>query len=302
MSTKIAYPQVPVDSYLGTVQNFKMHTINGIKAYILSFSEGTLSGGTDPAWTISASNPIITHIQLIADNNPIADYDVQQIQEYVWNYTKQAPDGLNFLIPLSDLDPRLRFNGQYIADTEFPSYDYTDVTLQLTFAPLSSLTSGSPTGSSGSTMNYNEDYVLRAQMSKTLFRPRRFQYRTTLNTINGINDLTSFLPQVGTFKAIQLFIGTASGYGSPSNSAVSNVNLLLNQTSRPLATIFSLLRTKNIATFGRSPSTGFATLLFSPGANGLNLSNTDVLKNVDLQLNNTTSAPVYVSALATIYE
>jgi len=300
MATSIAYPQVPVDNYLGTLQNFKMNTINGIKAYVLSFSEGTLAGGTDPAWTISASNPIITHVAIIADNNPIADYDVAQIQEYIYNYTKQAPDGLNFLIPLSDLDPR--FNGQYIADTEFPSYDYTDVTLQLTFAPLSSLTSGSPTSSSGTMMNYEEDYVLRSQMSKTLFRPRRFQYNTTLTTINGINDLTSFLPQVGTFKAIQLFVGTASGYGSPSNTAVSNINLLLNQTSRPLATIFSLLRNKNIATFGRLPDTGFATLLFSPVANGLNLSNTDALKNVDLQLNNTTSSNVYISALATIYE
>jgi len=300
MSTTIAYPQVPIDDYLGTPQNFKMKTINGIKAYILSFAEGTLSGGSSPAWTISASNPIITHVAIIADNNPIANYDVAQIQEYIWNYTKQAPDGLNFVIPLSDLDSR--FDWQYIADTEFPSYDYTDVTLQLTFAPLSALTSGSPTGSSGSTMNYKEDYVLRAQMSKTLSKPRRFQYNTTLTVTNGINDLTSFLPQVGTFKAIQLFVGTASGYGSPSNTAVSNVNLLLNQTSRPLATIFGLLRNKTIQTFRRTPSTGFATLLFSPVANGLNLSNTDVLKNVDLQLNNTTSANVYVSALATIYE
>ncbi len=300
-ATVTSYPQKTVDSYLGTTQQFKMFNINGVKDYAISFSEGTLSGGTTPTWNISASNPIITHVTVLANNNPIIDTDIIPLQEYMENYTGQSPDGLNFVIPLSDLDPR--FNGQYIADTELPTFDYTDVELELTFASLSTLTNGSPTSSSGTTMDYAEDIIPRAQVSSNLFSVRRFMYSTGLSNVSGFNDLTQYLPQVGTYKALQMFASTSTSdpYRNGSNSAITNVELLLNQTSRPLSTKFSLLRNQNISTFRRSPSTGYATILFSPSTSGLSTANINELKNLDLRVYNNESATTQLISLATIY-
>jgi hypothetical protein len=299
MSNATSYPIAAIDSYLGTTQNFKLYNINGINAYILNFSEGTLSGGTSPAWTVSASNPIITKAVLLADSNPIVSLDVAPLQEYVYNFLGIAPTGLDFVIPIADLDPR--YKGQYIADTEFPSWQYTDVELQLTFNSLANLTSGSPTSSSGSTMTYEEQYIPRSSMSSKLFKVRKFMYKTALNIYQGVNDLTSYLPQTGTYKLLQFFTGTSSEYTSGANGLVSSVDLLLNQTSRPISTYYSLMQAKNQGEFGRTPSPGYASFLFSPTASGLNVADTNTLKNVDLQMYNTASATTYLNTLAVVY-
>ncbi|MEM0061509.1 MAG: hypothetical protein QW726_06235 [Fervidicoccaceae archaeon] len=299
-ATSVNYPTQTIDSFWGTTQQFKLYTINGIKAYVISINPGTLSGGSSPAWTISGTNPAITHITVKANNNPILDADTITLFERNANLMHISPDGLNYLIPLA----LPYYKGGYLPNTEFPSFEYTDVELVLTFAPLSQITSGSPTGSSGTEMNYSEDYILRQLVdTKKLLRPRVFQYSTILNNVNSYNDLTSFLPQVGTYQSIQLFASTnlTSPYSGGSNTAITNVELLLNQVNKPLSTNFNLLRLQNAAAFGRSQDTGFATIQFSYGTSGLVTSDLNALKNLDLRVFNNTSSPVYLNALATIF-
>ena len=61
---KTAYKnQIVADNLYGTTYSFSLNRNNPILKYNLTFVEGTLSGGTSPAWNISAQNPAITHIR-----------------------------------------------------------------------------------------------------------------------------------------------------------------------------------------------------------------------------------------------
>jgi len=150
---KFSYPQIPLDNAYGTQVTIPLKRNNLIQKYLGVVTLGTLQGGTSPAWTVSGSNPLITHITITADNDVLLDMDTDMLNElnklgFLW-----APDGLTFRIDMTDIDFE---NSKNVDGTEFPSYSYNNITLTLTIAPLANVTSGSPTGTSGTTFSLVE--------------------------------------------------------------------------------------------------------------------------------------------------
>jgi hypothetical protein len=294
--TSYSYPAIVLDSAYGTTIQIPLSRVNGVKQYNLVVNLGTLSGGTSPAWNVSGSNPLITHVKIQADNDTVFDLDSQAIFELnklLWGI---QPNGTTYLIPVADLEYRIR--AQFIPATELPTYAYNQLILYLTIAPLSQVTTGSPTGSSGTVAYLTESYTPRAQMPSALYKVRKYQ-RVARLSVTGRNDLTNFFSQTGSYKSVLLFANTGNSYSTGSNSLITNINLVLNDQSYPVQTTFANLQAENTADFVSPPDTGYAMLVFSHATGGLDLSNINTIKAVDLQVY--TTATGYLEGIFTEY-
>ncbi len=219
---------------------------------------------------------MITHVKIEADNNTILDLNVNDLQEFLKITKSVSPTGLDFQIDITDFD--LKTKKEFV-QTGFPSWEVSDYTLYLTFASLSSITTGSPTSSSGTQMFLVERDIKRSLVNFPLFRVKKGEITTQLAQ-TGINDLTNFIQKVGAYKLLLLNAG--------SDSLISSLELILNGDITWLSTYWENLKQQNYAEFGITPDSGYAMIVFQKDNNIedlLPLGNTNLITDVDLEVN-----------------
>lgn len=292
------YPEISLDGSYGQVVKVDLDKVDGIVDYLFNITLGTLNGGTSPAWTVSGSNPLITHISIKANNQTIRDFDTQEIYEYMKMTRNQAVNGLTYQIPMTDIQYSTKHR---ILNSLFPSFAYTQIKLYLTIAPLASITSGTPTGSTGTTMYLQEQSLLRNSINFKLLDFRMLQIESQL-ALTGDNSLTSFLATDGYYKSIMYFANTGQTYATASDSLVNYIELILNLRSTIKQAYWTGLKASNQALFGQAFDTGYAMEVFMADADFtqlLALDNPVVQKSVNAKVN--TSASGYLYALKNIY-
>jgi hypothetical protein len=292
------YPIQPLDSAYGTTIKISLYKTDAVVYYDLVAVLGTLSGGTSPAWTVSASNPLITHITVKADNTTYFDADAQLIQEYEKLARNFSPNGLSFPVSMADTDYS---SGTYIMSTIFPSYRFSQVDLYLTIAPLGTVTSGSPTASSGTNLYIVEHVVPRPLVNFTLYPNMKLQVSTNLSA-TGDNYLTDFIARDGLYHSIMFAAATAQGYSNLSDSVINYITLKLNNLYEVTDTYWAQLKNATRSLFQITPDTGYAVLSFmkkNDSSTLLDLSDPNAVKSATLKVN--TSSTGFLYALMTKY-
>lgn len=293
------YPSVNLDGQYGQTVSIDAYVVNGVVDYLISVTEGSLTGGTSPAWTVSGSNPIITHITVKANNSTIRDYDSQMINNYMSVVRNSAFNGLSFSIPMTDIQYTSK---KRIYNTLFPSYAYSQVKILLTIAPLSQITSGSPSGSTGTTLYLNEVSLKREQVTFKLFAFKQLQVNTALN-LTGDNDLTNLLAVDGYYKSLMFMSSTAQNYTDASDSIINYIDLIMNISDVLKDEYWVSMKQENENLFGRSMPPGYAMMNFMEDndfSQLLPLANPVVTKSANLKVN--TSVTGYLYMLKNIYE
>ena len=295
---KFSYPQVTLDGTYGTQVSIPLKRNNLIQKYVGVVTLGSLTGGTSPAWTVSGTNPIITHVTLTADNDVLFDMDTDMLGELVKLGFLFSPDGLTYRIDMADIDFEASHN---IDGTEFPSYAYNNITLTITIAPLANITSGSPTGSSGTVFSLVE-YAAVYSKAIPLVKVKKLQ-----NTITGlVSGLNQVVPSpVYTLQgAYKLVLYKVLSGTSPSDTAVSKMKLLINDSNVLYDEYFNVKKADNNQLFNISLDTGFAADVYMPDSKDpsrlLVLLNPAVTRVVEQDFT-TTAANVSVKAVKIIY-
>jgi len=295
---KFSYPQQPLDGAYGTQVVIPLKRNNLIQKYLGVVTLGTLEGGTSPAWTVSGSNPLITHVTVTADNDVLLDMDTDMLNEinklgFLW-----TPDGLTYRIDMTDIDFQ---NSRDVDGTEFPSYAYNNITLTLTIAPLSQVTSGSPTGSSGTVFSLVE-YASVYPQSIPLVKVKKLQSSYVLNT-TGLNQVvpSPFYTLQGAFKLILYKVLSGS---TPSDTAISKLKLTINDSNIIYDEYYNTKKADNNQEFNIPLDTGFIADVYMAGANDPNqmlvLLNPQITRVIEQDLTTTTS-PVTVKGVKIIY-
>jgi len=295
---KFSYPQVVLDGTYGTQVTINLKRNNLIQKYLGVVTLGALQGGTSPAWTVSGSNPLITHITVTADNDVLLDMDTDMLSELVKLGFLFSPDGLTYRIDMTDIDFT---NSKNVDGTEFPSYAYNNITLTLTIAPLSQVTSGSPTGSSGTTFSLVE-YASVYPNTIPLVKVKKLQSSYVLNT-TGLNQVvpSPFYTLQGAFKMVlyKFLSGT-----TPSDTAISKMKLTINDNNVIYDEYYATKKADDNQAFNISLDTGFVADVYMAGADDpsqmLVLLNPQVTRVIEQDLTTTTS-PVTVKGVKIIY-
>jgi hypothetical protein len=279
----VSYPAVVLDSAYGTQVQVSLNRTQLVKSYNLIVVLGSLSGGTSPAWTVSGSNPIISHVNISADNNVFFDGDYQIVaNEEAW-MTNDTPDGKHLRVRMCDTDLR---SGEDLLITGFPSFSYNQVILTVTIPALSALTSGSPTGTSGTTLYITETSAPRSQVNFKPLVVKRLMVAQTM-PLSGQNDLVTILSQDGSYSRIFAYCDTgASGYSAPSDSAIQRLKIIVNSLTTVRDSYWQVLKAQGQATTGFSLATGYAPIIFKPQKEAsqlFNIKDTRAITSVDLQ-------------------
>ena len=292
------YPPISLDSNYGQVVRVSLDKVDAVVDYLANVVLGTLTGGTSPAWTVTGSNPLITHISLKANNQTIRDFDTQMLYEYMKIARGQAVNGLALQIPMTDIQYATKHR---ILNSLFPSYSYTQIYLELTIAPLANITSGSPTGSTGTTLYLTEQSLARSAINFKIFDFRMLQIESAL-ALTGNNSLTQFLATDGYYKSLMYFANTGGSYATASDTLVNTIELILNLRSTIKQAYWSSLKIGNQALFGQPVDTGYAFEVFMENADFtqlLALDNPIIQKSVNAKVNTTATGQLY--ALKNIY-
>lgn len=302
--TPVRYPSITIDSYWGTTQSIQLKRTQGVVEYDLIVTEGTLSGGTTPAWAPSKSAPTISHMNIQADNTTLHDYDGQMLVEYEW-LTRNAPtDGLNFVVTMCDID--YHSNGRLLEHSVFPSYSFSQNVMNITFATLAQVTTGTPTSSSGTTLTITEQAVPRSLITFKPLLVKRLQAGSVLSN-TGDNVFPTLLPQTGAYKAIMSFVTNQStssyaNYANGSDTIPSFINLKLNDVVTDTDIWWLALKRQDQALFGRTPDTGYTIRAWMPDNDTsklLALADTTTITGIALNYNTTGSG--YVTVLKVQY-
>lgn len=269
---RLKYPAINVDSAYGTTVTIPLKRSQWVRRYVVTFVEGTLNGGTSPAWTISQSNPAFSNIQVQADNNTLYNLDTDVSQEMTKLTKAISPSGLVHYVDMEDFDYSKK--GTPIEGTQFPSFRFSQNNLLVTIPALSSLTSGGPTSTTGSQILVTEIDVSRSANAPAI-QVRKLQRVANLN-VNGENDLVNTLIPAGfVYKA--LFFHDES-----------NVSSQIKQVIDDRITIYdeyvAQLQSENTAEFGIAPDTGYFAKIFMRDASPSEL--------LDLTANNTSTISV----------
>ncbi|MEM3845938.1 MAG: hypothetical protein QXU98_09575 [Candidatus Parvarchaeota archaeon] len=275
------YPQVSLDSSYGQVVPIKLNTVNLVKEYLFTIVEGSLTGGTSPAWTVSGSNPLVTHVTIKADNQTIYDADYSTVAEELKLFNGFSSNGLSLWIKMGLQD--ILNQGKLFEQTVFPSFKFNQVYLYLTVAPLANVTSGSPTGSSGTTLYLTEIDIDRSQVNFPILKTVKLQFSAS-QPITGENHNTSLLSLDGLYAYMQVF--------GQADTDISYLKLVINTSHIEFDSYFSALKAENSSVFKSTPDNGYAYLLFSEDGSidkMLALDNPSALKSVDLIVDTTTS-------------
>lgn len=301
----LKYNPIVIDSYLANGGSFDipLKRTQGVTSYSIILVTGNLSGGTSPAWTISSTNPLLTYVSLSADESPIYQGHTPMIQEANKLVNRKSPNGLVFEIDMSDRD--YSKNGTLIADTEFPSFAFTQNTLSVTVPALSTITSGSPTGSSGTTLYLVENDIPRAITEATLQSGKlrkvvHLEFSTGLSN-TGNNDLTNFIAQTGAYKSLLFYVNTGSSqsFSSGSNSVINYMDIIVNDTVTVSQDFWAVMQSNNLSMFGVTPDTGYAMKVFSETDNAYNISNVKAITSFNLKVNTTSAG--YLTAFKVEY-
>lgn len=294
----LTYPVVSLDNAYGSTISINMKRSQAVRQYILNPVLGTLAG-TSPEWTVSGSNPLITHIKLTADSDTILDFDTDIYATYEQMITQISFDGLNLHVMVADQS--FEKKGAVLDATVLKTYLYSQIILELTIAPLSSITSGTATGSTG-TMLYMTEEVIARQVADGFPTLLVKKLQNTLPTLTeGENDILTAIPQTGAYPAILMQVTDSSG--SLTNSAVSKVGLVLNDVYTDTNTYFSALQGQNQSIFGVPNPTGYAMRIWSADReieSMLNVSNPASVTAIDFKLEST-SAGAVVKLLRILY-
>lgn len=287
----ITYPFINVDSSFGSTISIDLKRSQAVRDYILNFVEGTLSGGTSPAWAVSGSVPVVTHVKLTADNDTILDFDTDMYNEYEKLITQIAPDGENMHIYVAD--QAFEGKGVVLDATALKTYKFAQVTLELTLDSLTDLTTGTPTASSGSGFYLTEEIIPRG-VADTFATITVKKLQNTLSSLtSGINDVYNAVAQTGAYPCILIQVKTSGA--ALSDTEVSKIQLILNDQLTDTNTYFSALKHQNAALFGIVPDTGYAMRIWSADreiASMLNLTDTAKITAVDLQFTAVTAGDV----------
>ena len=295
---KFAYPQVTIDGTYGTQVTINLKRNNLIQKYLGVVTLGSLTGGTSPSWSVSGSNPLITHVTLTADNDVLLDMDTDMLNEinklgFLW-----TPDGLTFRIDMTDIDFE---NSKNVDGTEFPSYSYNNITLTLTIAPLANITTGSPTGSSGTTFSLVE-YASVYPNTIPLVKVKKLQSEYVLNA-TGLNQVvpSPFYTLQGAFKLV-LYKMISGGAGS--DSAISKMKLTINDSNIIYDEYYNTKKADANQLFNIPLDAGFIADVYMAGAKDpsqmLVLLNPNVTRVIEQDITTTTS-PVTVKGVKIIY-
>lgn len=296
MGTK--YPQISIDNSYGQTILVDLYNVNGVVEYLLNFTPGALVGGTSPAYTYSKFNPIITKIEVIANNETVRSFDGQMLAEYMLKARNANMDGANFIVPMTDIQYATK---KRIMNTLFPSFAFTQIKLKLTIAPLANITSGSPTGTSGSLIAIQEEFIDRSKINFKIFDFRMLQVSAPLS-ISGQNDLNSLLPTDSYYKSLLYFANTGNNYTTGSDSMITDLEILLNIKEILKDSYWTAMKNKNQSLFGTAMDTGFAMEVFMEDndlTQLLALNNPIVQKSVVTRFNTTETG--YLNVLKNIY-
>lgn len=278
---KFKYPIVSLDSAYGTVVQVKLNNVNLVKEYLFSVVEGTLNGGTSPTWTVSSSNPLITHVTVKADNQTFYDADYSTVAEELRDFNGFNSTGLSLWIKMGLQD--ILNQGRLFESTVFPSYVFNQAYLYLTVAPLSSVTSGSPTSTSGTNLFLTENDIDRSQVDFPVLKTVKLQFASSQG-ITGENHNTSLMSLDGLYAYIQMF--------AVNDTDVSYVKLLINSDTIEFDDYWTSIKGENASVLKVNPSSGYAYLMFSEDGSiekMLALDNPNALKSVDFVVDTTTS-------------
>lgn len=272
----------------GTTPQVTLKRTQGVKRYTLIGSALTLAGGTTPTSTVSATNPIATHIQIQADDDTLFDVDMIPWLEYQRLVTNQAAaaTGFEFDIDMCDVDYRRR--GELLPATLLRSFQYNSVVMNITLPASATITSGSPTTVTA-TFTLTETDVNRDLIDKLpVFVVKKLGGQVAFPIQNAANALTTALPQTGLLKAIFMAAQTAASatYANLSDTVITNWQLILNDSFNETSTTWLMLKRHNRSLFGANPATGYALKHWSPtGETGQLLNISDVRKVTSVNVN-----------------
>jgi len=295
---RFSYPEQPLDNAYGTQVTIPLKRNNLIQKYVGVVTLGALQGGTSPAWSVSGTNPLITHITVTADNEVLIDMDTDMLGELVKLGFLFTPDGLTYRIDMTDIDFETSKN---VDGTEFPSYNYNNITLTLTIAPLAQVTTGSPTGSSGTVFSLVE-YASIYSSNIPLAKVKKIQ-NTITNLVQGLNQVVPS-PVYTLQGAYKLVLYRVLASGSPSDSAVSKMKLVINDNNILYDEYFNVKKADNNQSFNIPLDTGFISDVYMPDAKDpstlLVLLNPQVTRVVEQDITTTTTG-VSIKAVKIIY-
>jgi hypothetical protein len=292
--TVYAYP-IPLDTIsnttakFGTTQTYQLKRTQGVLRYTIICSALTLSGGTTPTSTVSATNPAVTNVQVQADDDTLFSVDMIPWLEYQRLITGQiaAQTGFEFDIDMADVDYRRR--GALLPATLLRSFQYAQVQMNVAYPAIATITSGSPTTYS-MTVNLTETDINRDLIDKLpVFVVKKLQATQTGTNASGTNDLTQAFPQTGLLKAAFFSTQTAASvtYANLSDTELTNMKLILNDSFNETSTTWLMLKRQNRSLFGSNPGAGFALKVWSDTCETgklLNISDTQKVTSVDLQV------------------
>ena len=175
--------------------------------------------------------------------------------------------------------------GKLFESTVFPSYMFNQAYLYLTVAPLSAITSGAPTGTSGTSLFLTENDIDRSQVNFPLLKTVKLQFSASQG-ITGENHNTSLMSLDGLYAYILM--------NAVNDTDVSYVKLLINSGTIEFDDYWESIKAENASVLKVSPSSGYAFLMFSEDGSidkMLALDNPNALKSVDFVID-TTASPI----------
>ena len=276
---KIRYPPVNVDSAYGTVVSVQLHKTDWVKGYLVTFSEGTLTGGTSPAWTVSKTNPAFSNLQVNYDSDVRFNMSGKSTQEYVYIVRNGAENGLTFYVPMEDYDYASK---KAIEGTYGKSFIHSDNKLYVTLPALSSLTSGSPTGTSGSEIQITEVTVIAPKnLSSAIVK--KIEIGSSLPA-NGANYLNDFIATGQAYKAL---------LWSFSAGTVSFVKITVDNKAIVLDDYFTNMQYGNQHDFGVLPDNYYALTEFMKTEDTTELLNLVNSKSTTLEVETTAASMTF---------
>ncbi len=280
------YNPVTLDNSWGETVTINLYQTDLVISYLLAVTLGSLSGGTSPAWNVSSTNPVIAHVTVKYDQDTIYDADVPLIQEYNKITRGNTPNGLSFVIDIADFNLKTK---KYFMQTGFPTWRTAQAQMIITLPSLGSITTGTPTSSSGTTLYMTERVVRRGAVTWPLLLVKHSQVTQPVPLV-GANDLVNFLARVGAYKDLLLFSSTAQGYSSGSDSLLTDLQLKLNKQIVVFDEYWANLKQENLYEFNISPDSGYAIKTFMKDDNLMDmlyLGDTNVITEVDLHVSST---------------
>jgi hypothetical protein len=278
-----------VNGQFGTTQAITLKRSQGVLRYSLLCDSLTATGGTTPTVTVSNLLPIVTNVTVQADDDTLFNVDMVPWLEYQRLIQSQtvAQTGYAFDIDMAATDMRRR--GELLPATLLRSFQYAQVTMNVTFNAIANITTGSPTTYSTKVhlteLDINRDLIEKLPVMVC----KRLQGTQTAGVTNGVNDFVTAFPQTGLLRAAMLVAQTSvsTTYANLSNTEFTNLKLVINDSFTETATTWLALQNQNRSFFGTAPNTGFAVKVWAPTVETgqlMNVSDTQKVTAIDLQV------------------